>query len=98
MPELLLILVVALVVIGPKKLPDLAKALGRGLAEFKRAADEVKSAVNDGMEEAEKPPIEKKPSLPDPLHNAEGDEGDPYEMGEPEEEGNTEKTKPGDRQ
>ena len=37
MPELILILIVALIVVGPKKLPDLAKALGRGFAEFKRA-------------------------------------------------------------
>jgi TatA/E family protein of Tat protein translocase len=36
MQELLVILVVALIVVGPKKLPDIAKALGRGLAEFKR--------------------------------------------------------------
>ena len=37
MPEMLLILAIALIVIGPKKLPDLAKSLGRAFAEFKRA-------------------------------------------------------------
>ena len=42
MPELIIILVVALLVIGPKKLPDLAKSLGKGLAEFRRATDDVK--------------------------------------------------------
>ncbi len=41
-PELLLILVVALIVVGPSKLPDLARALGRGYAEFRRATDELK--------------------------------------------------------
>ncbi len=42
MPELLLILAVALIVLGPKKLPELARALGKGLAEFRRATDELK--------------------------------------------------------
>jgi len=46
MPELILILVVALLVIGPKKLPDLAKSLGKGLAEFRRATDDVKESLN----------------------------------------------------
>ena len=42
MPELLLILGVALIVLGPKKLPELAKTLGKGLAEFRRATEELK--------------------------------------------------------
>ena len=46
MPELIIILVIALVVIGPKKLPDLAKALGKGLAEFKKATSEIKEGLN----------------------------------------------------
>jgi len=41
-PELLLILAIALVVVGPSKLPDLARALGRGYAEFKKATNELK--------------------------------------------------------
>jgi TatA/E family protein of Tat protein translocase len=48
MPELLVIMVVALVVLGPKRLPEVAKALGKGLAEFRRAtsdlSDELKQA------------------------------------------------------
>jgi sec-independent protein translocase protein TatA len=43
MPELLLILGLALIVLGPKKLPELARALGKGLAEFRRATDDLKS-------------------------------------------------------
>jgi len=46
MPELIVILVVALIIIGPKKLPDLAKSLGKGLAEFRRATDDVKESLN----------------------------------------------------
>jgi Tat protein translocase TatB subunit len=41
-PELLLIMAIALIVLGPKRLPDLAKALGRGFSEFKRTTDELK--------------------------------------------------------
>ena len=46
MPELILILAIALVVIGPKKLPDLARALGRAMAEFRRAAQELKDTID----------------------------------------------------
>ena len=46
MPELIVILVVALIIIGPKKLPDLAKSLGKGLAEFRRATDDVKETFS----------------------------------------------------
>ena len=46
MPELIVILVVALIIIGPKKLPDIAKALGKGLSEFRRATNDVKETIN----------------------------------------------------
>ncbi|MGD9732411.1 MAG: twin-arginine translocase TatA/TatE family subunit [Desulfamplus sp.] len=46
MPEILLILAIALMVIGPKKLPDLAKSLGRALGEFKKAAQDFKSSID----------------------------------------------------
>ena len=45
MPEMLLILVVALIVIGPKKLPDLAKSLGRAMGEFRKATSELKESI-----------------------------------------------------
>jgi Tat protein translocase TatB subunit len=41
-PELLLIMAIALIVLGPKRLPDLARAMGRGFSEFKRATEELK--------------------------------------------------------
>jgi len=47
-PEFLLILVVALVVLGPKKLPELARAIGKGLAEFKKSAEELKENLTLG--------------------------------------------------
>ena len=46
MPEMLLILVIALIVVGPKKLPDLAKSLGRAFGEFKRATSELKESID----------------------------------------------------
>ena len=46
MQELLLILVVALIVLGPKKLPDVAKSLGRAMNEFKRAASDIKESLD----------------------------------------------------
>jgi Tat protein translocase TatB subunit len=45
--ELVLILVVAVVVVGPKKLPDLAKSLGKGLQEFRKATEGIKSSLNE---------------------------------------------------
>ena len=45
MPEMILILAVALIVIGPKKLPDLAKSLGRAMGEFKKAASDLKESM-----------------------------------------------------
>ncbi len=45
MPEMILILAIALIVIGPKKLPDLAKSLGRAMREFKKATNELKETM-----------------------------------------------------
>ncbi|HBR17116.1 MAG TPA: twin-arginine translocase subunit TatB [Deltaproteobacteria bacterium] len=47
LPELIVILIIALIVIGPHKLPDIAKALGKAFAEFKRATEEIKETVRD---------------------------------------------------
>jgi TatA/E family protein of Tat protein translocase len=46
MPEILLILAVALIVIGPKKLPGLAKSLGRAMGEFKNATQDLKRSID----------------------------------------------------
>jgi sec-independent protein translocase protein TatA len=46
LPELIIILIVALIVFGPKKLPDLARSLGKGMAEFKKATDDIKSTID----------------------------------------------------
>jgi TatA/E family protein of Tat protein translocase len=53
MPEMLLILAIALIVIGPKKLPDLAKSLGRAMREFKKATNEFKETMQIDSELSE---------------------------------------------
>ncbi len=76
MPELLLILALALIVLGPKKLPELAKTLGKGLAEFRRATDEIKDEFRQMEHEIDEsstaatpkndPPLEKPAEPPPP--------------------------------
>ena len=46
-PELLVIFVIALIVFGPKKLPELGRSLGKSLAEFKRASTELRSTLEE---------------------------------------------------
>lgn len=64
MPELVLILIIALVVFGPGKLPEVGKAIGKGIQEFRRASNEVMKEEPVKVEaKAEKditPPAEKK--------------------------------------
>ncbi len=51
MPELLIVLVVALLVLGPRKLPDAARSLGRGMAEFRRASADLRSSLTAPIDE-----------------------------------------------
>lgn len=46
-PELILIFVVALIVFGPRKLPELGKSLGKSIAEFKRASNDLRSTLDE---------------------------------------------------
>jgi len=70
MPELILILGLALIVLGPKKLPELAKTLGKGLAEFRRATDELKDEFRK---------VEADMDNPEPLTVANPDNSQPAE-------------------
>lgn len=47
MPELIVIFVIALLIFGPRKLPELGKSLGKSLAEFKRASNELRSTLEE---------------------------------------------------
>lgn len=53
MPEIIVILVIALIVIGPQKLPEIARSLGKGLAEFKRATDDFRQGVDEEAKASE---------------------------------------------
>ena len=55
-PELIIIFVVALIVFGPRKLPELGKSLGKGLAEFRRASNELKSTIEEEVRAIESEP------------------------------------------
>jgi TatA/E family protein of Tat protein translocase len=77
MPELIVIFIVALLVFGPKKLPELGKALGRGLAEFKRATEEIKNEISSEVQEIEKQAADLKSQAADVTHF-------PYAFGAPQ--------------
>ena len=72
MPEFILILVVALIVIGPKKLPEVARTLGKAMGEFKRATSELRSAVNidDDLDEVKQSFKEVKSATYDAMEGA----------------------------
>jgi sec-independent protein translocase protein TatA len=64
MPELIIILVIALIIFGPRKLPELGKSLGRSLNEFKRASTELQNTLEQEIrleEQKEKQASDKEP-------------------------------------
>lgn len=66
-PELIVIFVVALLVFGPKRLPELGRSLGRGISEFRRASNELKSSIEREIEAAEvESALLQKPAQPTP--------------------------------
>jgi len=76
MPEMILILVVALLIFGPTKLPELARSLGKGLAEFRRASSDLRSQLLDPPLEAPRPsPPAATPPAPPATATAEAPEG-----------------------
>jgi Tat protein translocase TatB subunit len=75
MPELLVIAVIALLVVGPKKLPDIAKALGKGLSEFRKVTTEATDTIKETLQTDE---IKKDmDGLKDSLLYGKGDEKEP---------------------
>lgn len=66
--EIAVILAIALIVLGPSKLPELARSLGKGLREFRKATDDFKTQINDEAYKVEEPVSRPKPAaeLPKP--------------------------------
>jgi Tat protein translocase TatB subunit len=62
MPELVVVLVVALIVLGPKRLPEVARSLGRALSEFRHQSTELMDDLKMQIEDDPKP---KRPTPPD---------------------------------
>jgi len=62
--ELIVVMVIALVVFGPKRLPEVGRSVGKSLQEFRRASAEVRREIRDGLDASSgpKPPME--PSAP----------------------------------
>jgi sec-independent protein translocase protein TatA len=59
MPELIIIFVIALIIFGPRKLPELGRSLGKSLAEFKKASNELKNTLEEEIRlEEQRAPIE----------------------------------------
>jgi len=66
MTELLVVLVVALLVLGPKRLPEIARSLGRGMAEFRRASNDLRASLSASIEDERPNPPEPPPEARDP--------------------------------
>jgi sec-independent protein translocase protein TatA len=58
MPELIIIFVIALIIFGPRKLPELGRSLGKSLAEFKKASNELRSTLEEEIRLEEQKPTE----------------------------------------
>lgn len=68
--EWIVILILALLLFGAKRLPELARGLGKSIKEFKRATSEVEDNIREAMKEEEKPPM---PSSEQPKDSADKD-------------------------
>jgi sec-independent protein translocase protein TatA len=64
MPELIIILVIALIIFGPRKLPELGRSLGKSIGEFKKASNELRSTLEEEIRIEEQ--REQRPPQPTP--------------------------------
>jgi len=62
MPELIVIFVIALIIFGPRKLPELGRSLGKGIAEFKKATSELQSSLDEEIRVEEERSVTTGPS------------------------------------
>jgi len=69
--EMIVILIIALLVFGPKKLPELGKSLGKGIREFRKATNDLKANWEDHIREAEHSVEEVKQDVKQTVHDVE---------------------------
>lgn len=69
MPELIIIFTIALIIFGPRKLPELGRSLGRSLSEFKKASNELRNTLEEEIRVEEQRPAE--PAAPRPVDESE---------------------------
>jgi len=62
MPELIIIFVIALIIFGPRKLPELGRSLGKSLAEFKKASNELRNTLEEEIRIEEQKEAAPKPA------------------------------------
>lgn len=77
MPEMVVIAVIALIIFGPRKLPELGKSLGKSIAEFKRASNELKNTLEDEIRSEELNDARKSAQIPPGHANAAAASGTP---------------------
>jgi TatA/E family protein of Tat protein translocase len=65
MPELIIILTLALIIFGPRKLPELGRSLGKSLGEFKRASNELRSTLDEEIRLEEEQHAAQKAAAPE---------------------------------
>jgi sec-independent protein translocase protein TatA len=88
MPEMLVILVIALIIFGPRKLPELGRSLGKSLAEFKKASNELRNTLEEEIRIDEQRTAEEKkaveaktaPAAPTVAHDAAHHDEEPRKM------------------
>ncbi len=87
-PEIILIVIVILLLFGGKKLPELARGIGKGLTEFRKATNDIKQEIQSTVDAATAPPPkETKPETPTPP---------PSETSSSKDKESKESTKPGE--
>ena len=67
MPELIVIFVIALIIFGPRKLPELGRSLGKTLAEFKRTSNELRSTLEEEIRLEDRPLDKTAPKIVAPV-------------------------------
>ena len=87
MPELVIILVIALIIFGPRKLPELGKSLGKSINEFKKASTELQNTLEQEIKLEEQKDERTKtaaaaPPPPEVVVDADGTHGQPVSRGE----------------